>query len=105
NFSFPSASKWRTCNSSQTQSVCKSRNEGCACICQCGLSRRRKQRDGATPQNRMKPTLDKDLDKLTLVEDASYHMTRGMTAPGLGLLFLMISALVASVYVIGQPSA
>lgn len=53
----------------------------------------------------MKPTLDKDLDKLTLVEDASYHMTRGMTAPGLGLLFLMISALVASVYVIGQPSA
>lgn len=53
----------------------------------------------------MKPTLDKDLDKLTLVEEASYHLTRGLTAPGLGLLFLMISALVTSVYVVGQPSA
>jgi PiT family inorganic phosphate transporter len=53
----------------------------------------------------MKPTLDKDLDKLTLVEEATYHLSRGMTAPGLGLLFLLISALVASVYVMGQPSA
>ena len=57
------------------------------------------------PPNRMKPTLDKDLDKLTLVEEATYHLSRGMTASWLGLLFLIISALVASVYVIGQPSA
>ena len=57
------------------------------------------------PPNRMKPTLDKDLDKLTLVEEATYHLSRGMTASWLGLLFLIISALVASIYVIGQPSA
>ncbi|GAK70158.1 putative phosphate transporter [Agrobacterium rubi TR3 = NBRC 13261] len=56
-----------------------------------------------TPHNRMKPTLDKDLDKLSLVEEASYHLSRGLTAQGFGLLFLIISALVASVFVIGQP--
>ena len=55
------------------------------------------------PNNRMKPTLDKDLDKLTLVEEAGFHLTRGMTAVGLGLLFLMLSALVASVFVMDQP--
>lgn len=55
------------------------------------------------PHNRMKPTLDKDLDKLSLVEEASYHLNRGLTAQGFGLLFLIISALVASVFVIGQP--
>lgn len=27
------------------------------------------------PNNRMKPTLDKDLDKLTLVEEAGFHLT------------------------------
>ena len=57
------------------------------------------------PNNRMKPTLDKDLDKLTLVEEAGFHLTRGMTAVGLGLLFLMLSALVASVFVMDQPGA
>ncbi len=55
------------------------------------------------PRNRIKPTLDKDLDKQTLVEEASYHLTRGMTAPGIGLLFLIMSALFASAFVIGQP--
>ena len=55
------------------------------------------------PNNRMKPTLDKDLDKLTLVEEAGFQLTRGMTAVGLGLLFLMLSALVASVFVMDQP--
>ncbi|MGV1751211.1 inorganic phosphate transporter [Agrobacterium sp. CG674] len=57
------------------------------------------------PNNRMKPTLDKDLDKLTLVEEAGFHLTRGMTSVGLGLLFLMLSALVASVFVMDQPGA
>lgn len=58
----------------------------------------------AQPRNsRMKPTLDKDLDKLTLVEEAGFHLTRGMTKVGLGLLFLMLSALVASVFVMDQP--
>ncbi|KIP99764.1 inorganic phosphate transporter [Agrobacterium tumefaciens] len=57
------------------------------------------------PNNRMKPTLDKDLDKLTLVEEAGFHLTRGLTAVGLGLLFLMLSALVASVFVMDQPGA
>lgn len=55
------------------------------------------------PNNRMKPTLDKDLDKLTLVEEAGFHLSRGMTKVGLGLIFLMLSALVASRFVMGQP--
>lgn len=57
------------------------------------------------PNKRMKPILDKDLDKLTLVEEAGFHLTRGLTAVGLGLLFLMLSALMASVFVMDQPGA
>ncbi|WP_320200869.1 inorganic phosphate transporter [Agrobacterium sp. rho-13.3] len=57
------------------------------------------------PLHRMKPTLDKDLDKLTRVEEATYHTARRLNAPSMGLLFLIITALFASAYVIGQPGA
>ena len=52
-----------------------------------------------------KRTLDKDLDKLVHVEEATSFVARGLVAPGLALLFLAISAVVASFYVFGEPGA
>lgn len=52
-----------------------------------------------------KETLDKDLDKLVHVEEAASFLARGLVAPGLGLLFLALSAIVASFFVIGEPRA
>ncbi|WP_320195498.1 anion permease [Agrobacterium rosae] len=57
------------------------------------------------PPNRMKPTLDKDLDRVTRVEEATFHITDRLTAPGVGLLFLIMTALFASAYVVGKPGA
>lgn len=50
-----------------------------------------------------KETLDKDLDKLVHVEEATSFVARGLVAPGLGLLFLALTAIVASFFVIGEP--
>ncbi len=55
------------------------------------------------PSNRMKPTLDKDLDKLTRVEEATFHITDRLSAPAAGLLFLIVTAIFASAYVVGKP--
>lgn len=52
-----------------------------------------------------KDTLDKDLDKLAHVEEAATFVARGFVAPGLVLLFLALSAIVASFFVIGEPGA
>src|SRR5690606_33177103 len=52
-----------------------------------------------------KETLDKDLDKLVHVEEAASFLSRGLVAPGLGLLFLAIAAIVASFFAIGEPRA
>ena len=52
-----------------------------------------------------KDTLDKDLDKLVHVEEAASFVARGLVAPGLALLFLALSAIVASFFVIGEPRA
>ncbi|MBW9116028.1 inorganic phosphate transporter [Rhizobium cauense] len=52
-----------------------------------------------------KRTLDKDLDKLTHVEDATKFVTRKLVAPGLGLIFLGLAMLFAGVYVFDRPSA
>lgn len=52
-----------------------------------------------------KDTLDKDLDKLVHVEEAASFLARGLVAPGLGLLFLALSAIVASFFAIGEPGA
>jgi inorganic phosphate transporter, PiT family len=52
-----------------------------------------------------KETLDKDLDKLVHVEEAASFVSRGLVAPGLGLLFLAVCAIIASLYVMGQPGA
>lgn len=53
----------------------------------------------------MKRTLDKDLDKLNYVEDATRHVSRRLVAPGLGLVFLGLAMLFAGVYVFDRPSA
>ncbi len=52
-----------------------------------------------------KRTLDKDLDKLTHVEDAAKYVSRRLVAPGLGLIFLGLAMLFAGVYVFDRPGA
>lgn len=52
-----------------------------------------------------KRTLDKDLDKITYVEDAAKHVVRRLVAPGLGLIFVGLVMLFAGVYVFDRPGA
>ncbi|WP_028035744.1 inorganic phosphate transporter [Chelativorans sp. J32] len=52
-----------------------------------------------------KETLDKDLDKLVYVEEATSHVARGLAAPGLALLFLALASVFAGFYVFGEPGA
>ena len=52
-----------------------------------------------------KQTLDKDLEKLVQVEEAASSVARGLVAPGLGLLFLALSGVVAALFVMGEPGA
>ncbi|MBB3592373.1 PiT family inorganic phosphate transporter [Rhizobium sp. BK529] len=52
-----------------------------------------------------KRTLDKDLDKLTYVEDAARYVSRRLVTPGLGLIFLGLAMLFAGVYVFDRPGA
>ncbi len=60
----------------------------------------------ANSQSRMgKPTLDKDLDKLTRVEEAAQFVSRGLVAPGIALVFLVLAMLFAGIYVIDRPGA
>ena len=54
---------------------------------------------------RSKHTLDKDLARLSEIEEATGFVARGLIAPGLGLLFLMLAASAASIYVFGEPRA
>ncbi|MCB1476003.1 MAG: inorganic phosphate transporter, partial [Rhodobiaceae bacterium] len=52
-----------------------------------------------------KPTLDKDLDKFGYMEEATTVLGRGIAAPGLALLFVVVCAFVAAGYVTGQSGA
>ncbi|MBB3540123.1 inorganic phosphate transporter [Rhizobium sp. BK399] len=52
-----------------------------------------------------KRTLDKDLDKLTHVEDATKFVSRKLVAPGIALVFLGLAMLFAGVYVFDRPGA
>lgn len=58
----------------------------------------------STPELK-KATLDKDLDKIVHVEAAVTTVSRGLAGPGLGLLFLALAAIFASIYVAGEPRA
>jgi PiT family inorganic phosphate transporter len=57
------------------------------------------------PTTLTKRTLDKDLDKLTQVEDASKYVSRKLVAPGIGFVFLGLAMLFAAVYVFDRPGA
>ncbi len=52
-----------------------------------------------------KPTLDKDLEKLSSVEDAARHTARGLAGPGVALLFIILAAIFASTYVTGTSAS
>lgn len=55
--------------------------------------------------SRSKHTLDKDLGRLAQIEEASGFVLRGLMAPGVALLFLILAALTAALYVFDQPHA
>lgn len=50
-------------------------------------------------------TLDKDLEKIAHVEEATAFLARSFVGPGLGLVFLGLCAIVASLFVLGEPYA
>ena len=52
-----------------------------------------------------KPTLDKDLDKIAYVEEATGSVARGFVAPGLALLFIIMVVIVAAALVQGATGA
>ena len=58
-----------------------------------------------TDPSTRKETLDKDLEKLVHVEQAANVVARGLVAPGFGLLFLALTAIVTAFYVSGEPGA
>ncbi|MDG3575095.1 inorganic phosphate transporter [Rhizobium sp. YJ-22] len=57
------------------------------------------------PVERTKKTLDKDLDKLTFVDDAARFALRRFGPLGAAVLFTAFAMLVAGVYVFHQPAA
>jgi inorganic phosphate transporter, PiT family len=50
-----------------------------------------------------KPTLDKDLDKLSYMEEAAGSLGRGLVAPGIALLFIALCAVAAGAAMLGAP--
>lgn len=60
----------------------------------------------AQPRIRLaKQTIDKDLDKLSLAEEASQHVRRSLAAPALAGLFLLLSMAFAASFVTHSASA
>ncbi|WP_075995656.1 inorganic phosphate transporter [Salaquimonas pukyongi] len=52
-----------------------------------------------------KPTLDKDLDKISYVEEAAGNLARGYAAPGLALLFIILVMVIATAFFAGATGA
>ncbi|MBO0344657.1 inorganic phosphate transporter [Roseibium limicola] len=52
-----------------------------------------------------KPTLDKDLDKFSFVEEATGNLSQRLVAPGIGLIFIVFSGLAATAIFSGTPGA
>lgn len=52
-----------------------------------------------------KETLDKDLDKIVHVEEAATVLARSLVAPGLGLLFIVLVAILSAIFTGGEPRA
>ncbi|WP_269582355.1 inorganic phosphate transporter [Roseibium sp. Sym1] len=55
--------------------------------------------------NLKKPTLDKDLDKFSYMEEAAGSLGRGLIAPGIALVFIVLCALAAGASMSGAPGA
>ena len=51
-----------------------------------------------------KPTLDKDLEKLTFTEQATHFVLRSWTGVGISLVFLLITMTVAGSFATGAAS-
>ena len=56
-----------------------------------------------SPPSLEKPTLDKDLEKVTFSEEASHFVLKPWAGLGLGLLFMLSSGMFAALYVLDQP--
>lgn len=54
-------------------------------------------------QNLKKPTLDKDLIKFSSMEEAAGSISRGLIAPGIALIFIVICAVAAGASMSGTP--
>ena len=52
-----------------------------------------------------KPTLDKDLDKISYMEEAAGSVAKGFVAPGLAVLFIVVVVAVAAAFVAGETGA
>ncbi len=53
----------------------------------------------------VKPTLDKDLDKIAHVEEAAHHVSRGFAPVGIALIFLVLATVLAGAAVMDRPGA
>ncbi len=58
-----------------------------------------------TAESARKTTLDKDLDKLVRMEEATSFLARGLVAPGLALFFMAFVAVAVAVFSAGDPGA
>ena len=56
-----------------------------------------------SPVQLRKPTLDKDLEKLTFTEQATHFVLRSWTGVGIALVFLLIAMAVADSFATGTP--
>ena len=70
-----------------------------------GDANQKTSRMDETSPLRPKQTLDKDLDKLVQVEEAATFLARGLVAPGIGLLFIVMAGVFAAIWVSGEPLA
>lgn len=60
---------------------------------------------GKSTPKLLKPTLDKDLDKIAYVEEAAQHVSRGFAPFGIAILFLVAATLLAGAVVMDRPGS
>lgn len=53
----------------------------------------------------VKPTLDKDLDKIAHVEEAAQHVSRGFAPLGIALIFMVLATVFAGALAMDRPGA
>lgn len=60
---------------------------------------------GKSTPKLLKPTLDKDLDKIAYVEEAAQHVSRGFAPFGIAMLFLVAATVFAGAVVMDRPGS